>query len=75
MDNNNLEELSKNAKLASYRLSSSTNDERNSILKNLKELLISKKEEILKANQEDMLLADIEIKKGNYSPALIKRYI
>ena len=71
--NNSVDELAKTAKKASYKLASSTLDERNNILIKLKELLIKRRPEIEKANEEDIKNANEEIKKGNYSNTLVKR--
>ncbi len=74
MDNTTtIDNLAKTAKTASYKLASSSLEERNNILFKLKELLTSKREDIVKANQEDLKNTNEEIKKGNYSTALVKR--
>ena len=73
--NDNIETLTKNAKLASYKLASSTLEDRNNILLKLKELLITKRSDIEKANQLDIQNAKEEITKGSYSSTLIKRQL
>lgn len=68
-----IEELAKTAKVASYKLSASSLEERNNILQKLMDLLIKRRSNIEKANQEDIKNAEEEIKKGNYSTTLVKR--
>lgn len=68
-----LKALAKDAKAASYLISASSQEQRNSILTNLKELLLKNKQQIFEANKQDLYNAKIGLSKGIFTESNVKR--
>ena len=65
----NIKESTRKMKQDSFRMAALTEEQRNAALKAVKEALLSKKEEIFRANSEDMEAAE----KAGIAPAVMKR--
>ncbi|KAI8342467.1 glutamate-5-semialdehyde dehydrogenase [Chlamydoabsidia padenii] len=68
-----VEQLARDARLASVSLQSVTNEQKNEALLRIKQVLAERKQDIFKANEKDKQLAEEQVKLGKLSGSLFKR--
>ncbi|CAO3607196.1 unnamed protein product [Cunninghamella blakesleeana] len=68
-----VEQLARDARLASVSLQAVTNEQKNEALLRIKQVLAERKEDIFKANEKDKQLAEEQVKLGKLSSSLFKR--
>ncbi|KAI8081686.1 glutamate-5-semialdehyde dehydrogenase [Halteromyces radiatus] len=70
---NAIEQLARDARLASVSLQSVTNEQKNEALLRIKQVLAERKQDIFKANEKDKELAEVQVNAGKLSGSLFKR--